>query len=292
MLITDETIDEYHGNPALSHGQLRDFSELGPRGFFLRHVRREAPRPSTKALRAGRAFETYLFEPQVFEEWFAAKPEDYSGRTNKWKDWCTEQELSGKIIVDRDDFLAFEHMRSALDECASARALLETGIYQPTWRIGWHGLPGVQSRPDFGNMEGCARSEYRPYTLDVKTTRKLAGLVSGRDVVTYGYHTQAATARIASELPECIHYLLAFEKAFPCRAMVLEVSREFVNIGEDWAMGELAKIAEHYESDYWPLTVSDSAVVEPPVWLLRQHDARFEADVEQGEAVEPEQGAA
>lgn len=288
MLIVGEDLDHYHSHPACSHSKLRDFDSLGPKGYYLRHVKREQPRPDTKALRAGRAFETYLTEPETFKAWFVVKPEDYNGRTNKWKDWATEQELSGKTILDRDDFLAFEHMAKAVRECSSAMALLEAGVAQPTFRIDWGGLPGVQSRPDFANIEGCPRSDFRPYTLDLKTTKQLSDITTGRAIVKFGHHTQAAMARIACQEPECVSYLLAVEKAFPCRAVIVEIERTFVNIGEDWALSTLARLAEHYETDHWPLTVDDSVVVSAPRWLLAEYDAQFSddpGDVEEGEAV-------
>lgn len=274
MRIDDCDIEAYHASNVLSHSKLKDFADLGPKGFYLRHVKRADPRPDTKALRAGRAFETYFFERAEFEAWFAVKPEAHNGRTNKGKDWVTEQEMSGKTILDRDDFAAFEHMSAAIRECASAMALLEQGFYQPTYRVKWAGTPGLQSRPDWCNEEGCARSDFRPYTLDFKTTRNLNDITTGRGVVKYGYHTQAAVARTAAEIPDCVSYLLVAEKAFPCRVVVVELDRMFVNIGEDWTYRTMTQIAEHYSADHWPLTTEDSVVVGPPAYLLAEHDAQ------------------
>ncbi len=289
MLITDETIEQYHANPALSNSKLKDFDSLGPKAYYLRYVRGGAEKKDTAAFRTGRAFETYLLEPAVFEEWFAVKPEGHDGRKGPGKDWLKEQELAGKTVIDRDDWESFEFMARAIrEECQSAVELLANGIYQPTWRIDWPGVPGLQSRPDWGCEEGCARSDWKPYTLDVKTCRKLDLLISGKDIITYGYHKQAAIARLASEQGEAVHYLLAAEKEFPRRAMIIEISRTFVNIGEDWATYQLSKLADHYEADHWPLTVDDSIVVEPPTWLLRQYDEEMERATAAEAAAEPD----
>lgn len=277
-LILDLPMDAYQGDAAVSHGKLRDFEQLGPKGYWLRHVRGEAPRPDTKALRNGRAFETYLLDAPRFQEWFAVKPEGHKGTTNEGKRWVAEQEAAGRTIIDRDDFVNFEHMKRAIDDCGAAKSLLEGCAYQPTWRTAWPGIPGVQARPDLANTSGCPMSDYRGYSVDLKTTRALDDLTTGRSIVKYGYHSQAATVRIASEGEIDVHYLLAVEKAFPCRAVVIEISRVFVDIGERWAATTLERLATHYEADFWPLVEHDTLVVEPPPWLLNQHLATVEDD--------------
>lgn len=277
-LLVDEDISDYHAHESVSHSKLRDFDQLGPKGFYLRHVRREAPRADTKALRNGRAFETFLCEPKRFDEWFVVKPADYKGTEKKWKAWVEAEEASGKTVIDRKDHAAFEHMESAIRECGAASALLEGSTYQPTWRREWAGLPGLQARPDWANMGGCPFSDYRPFTLDLKTTRALDDLTTGRSIVKYGYHSQAATVRLASEQTDMAHYLLAVEKAFPCRAVVIEVSRVFVDIGERWARATMERLSEHYSADFWPLVAHDSLLVEPPAWLLNQHYEQVEAE--------------
>lgn len=271
-LILDEPIESYHSNPAISNSKLRDFDARGPRYYWMRHIRREIDRKDTVALRTGRALETYLFEPAAFAEWFVVKPVEFNGRKDVWKDWLTEQERSGKTVIEHKEFEAFEWMKKAIAECSTAQSLIEAATYQPSFRVPWSGLPGLQSRPDFGSVSGCPASDYRPFTLDLKTVRKLSDLTSGRSVANYGYHQQAAIAHIACEQPETVHYLLAAEKEAPQRAMVLELSPTFIHLGESWAHANLERLAEHYAADHWPLTIEDSMVVEPPAWMLRAFD--------------------
>lgn len=288
-LLLDEDLAAYHADPAVSNGKIRDFDQLGPKGFYLRHVRHEAPRKDAAALMAGRAFETFLFEPRLFDGHFAVKPQGCNFTKPEWKAWKKEQEAARRTIIDRDDFLAFEHMAAAVHDCGSARSLLEGCAAQPTWRTDWPGLPGLQSRPDMANLAGCPISDFRPYTVDLKTTRSLNELVEqkraadipvgGRSLIRYGYHTQAATVRMSSGVGDLVHYLIVAEKAFPCRAIVLELPPVFVDIGERWVIEKIAELADHYQSDHWPLTREDLIVVQPPAWLLAQHAANdFDED--------------
>lgn len=283
MLITDETIEQYHAHKAVSHSKLRDFDTRGPRYYLLRWISGALKGPDSAAFRSGRAFETFLFEPTNFDAWFAVKPENYDGRKLDGKAWKTANEASGKVIVERADFASFEYMAKAIRECATASMLLEGATYQATRRIPWEGLPGLQSRPEFWNPEGCPASGFRPYTLDLKTTRSLSEITSGRSILNYGYHSQAGIARLCSEDPNTAHYLIVAEKALPNRAMVVELSETFVRLGESWARGALCRLAEHYGADYWPLTTQDSMVVEPPAWALRVDEIEDEPTEDENE---------
>jgi len=271
-IIRNESIEDYHGNVATSHSQLRDYAKRGPRYFWMKHREGSVPSEAKKAFDEGQAFEHFLFEPGLFEAEVAVKPEGFDGRTKAGKEWNRANE--NKLTIDHDAMRSFEWMRGAVESHGTAKAMIDACEQQVTFR---GQLPGLtfetQARPDLVSFEGCKETDFEPFTLDLKTTLTLDKLTSGRGVIEFGYHTQVGMFDLHIRNTEdrtegpLRHYLLAVEKQMPHRAMVIQLSPTFVAKGRFWCQEQLVSLGEHIDSDHWPLTIEDEIVLEPPEWL-------------------------
>lgn len=278
MITHDLPIDEYLASTRASHHKLRTLATKGARGYYIAHEQRAHTPDDTKAYLAGRAMEDALQRPDEYAARYIAKPAGMSFATKPGKEWRAEQEAKGLAIVDGDDAHAIEALLGTLGSCPIARALMAAAAPQATVyhdadavRGRW-AVPGIQSRPDWLCLEGCAASEWRPYALDLKTTITLPKIESGRTICSYGYHRQAAMVRLCLELEGVDvsgfrYLLLGAEKAFPFRWRVVELPTALIDAGERWCEQQLAQLADHYATGEWPLVESEITVADVPSWL-------------------------
>ena len=277
MISTDMDIDSYLAAKRASHHKLRTLASKGPRAYYIAHEQHLHVDDDTKAYLAGRAMEDALQRPSEYLARYVAKPEGMSFATRDGKAWRTEQETRGLSIVDGEDARAIESLLQTLDVCHTAQRLMadatpQATIYHDDTVRGRWDIPGIQSRPDWLCLEGSAASAWRPYALDLKTTRSLSDLCSGRAIVKYGYHRQAAMVRLCLEyegvdVSGFRYLLLGAEKAFPHRWSVIEVPEQLIDVGERWCVEQLGRLAQHYATGEWPLVLSEIVVADVPAWL-------------------------
>jgi hypothetical protein len=277
MISTDLEIDAYLASKRASHHKLRTLATKGARGYYIAHEQRKHSEDDTKAFRTGRAFEDALQRPAEYKARYIAKPEGMSFATKDGKAWRAEQEAASLSIVEGEDARAIEALLGTLESCPTAQRLMadatpQVTIYHEDVVRGRWDIPGIQSRPDWLCLEGSAASAWRPYAYDLKTTKSLADLCSGRAIVKYGYHRQAAMVRM------CLDYegvdvsgfrylLLGAEKGFPHRWGVIEVPQQLIDVGQRWCEAQLDRLAEHYATGEWPLVSSEVLVADVPAWL-------------------------
>ncbi len=277
-------ITSYHSAQYLSTHKLKDFASKGPRYYAARHVTNKYPKaPDTEALVFGRCFEDLVYGLPITDS-FIMKPEGMSFATKEGKAWRAEAEATGKAIVAADDFEAMQMMRESLLENETAMAMIRACEKQTTFRCEYEGTPGLQSRPDWDSASGCLESGYAPFTLDLKSTQTLQKITSGRGIVEYLYHAQAAicqyTARKNQRDVRC--YLLAVEKVMPYRAQVVEVTPDWLAVGWQWCERQLEKLAKHYATNEWPRVTQEMVELPPvPEWATRVDSAN---DDEEGAA--------
>lgn len=271
------SIHDYHASKRVSSSRLRTFEQKGARGYYIAHEQREWTPDDTAAFRTGRAAEDALQRPDDYRSKYIAKPDGMSFSTREGKVWRTERQAEGLTILDTDDARAIEALAQTLDECPTARALMQAGAQQPSILhdqvARWPAVPGVQARPDWLCLEGCPASEWRPFVLDMKTTSTLAQLATGRSIIKYSYHRQAAMVRLCLELEGVDttglrFLLLGAEKAFPHRWRVIEIPVELVDDGHHWCVRQLEKLNEHYELGEWPLVETEIVTADVPAWLV------------------------
>lgn len=286
MITVELTIEDYLASKRVSHHKLRTLATKGARAYKIAHEQKAHTEEDTKHYLAGRAIEDCLQRPSDFTTKYVVKPDGMSFATKEGKAWKAEQLASGKEILDGGDAKACQQLIETLQVCDTARALIAGATQQVTVLHdaipGFPALPGVQSRPDWLSLNGCAASEWRPYSLDLKSTRSLALLSNYKQVMRHGYHRQAAITRICLEL-EGIDtsgfqwLLLAAEKAFPYRWGVRAMPPALVEDGYRWCMRHMHALERYYATDEWPLVESEVLMIEAPEWLEP-------VDEEEGEA--------
>lgn len=270
-IIRGLSLEDYIASPHVSHTGLRDFVALGPRGFFLRHVHRSNTRQQTPAMGMGQTFEDILterWEPVVKPtEMLSTVKGKTLGKMVKWnanQTDCKKWLADNPGAISRDEYDNLMRMRDSVMANQTARELLERAEEQVTLRVPFEGLPGLQSRPDWMLLE---HAKYGPTYIDLKKVQTLPRFRK-YGVHDYGCNTQAGLCEhVLTRLgvTGTTYYLLAVEEAFPNRAVLQRLTPYTVATGELWCMDRCRELAEHYESDHFPSTISDVEDLDAPV---------------------------
>lgn len=274
-ILRDETIEQYHANPAISKSTCKDFEAYGPLGMIQRK-RGEIKRPDTEAFRVGRFLDALL----TGDDWqtrYVIRPEGVDGRTKAGKEWRARAEADGLELVSIEDAAWARDAREAIMSIPEAAEAIKASTPQVSFRAQLDEYPSiqVQSRPDWWVEDGLLRSDFEPLFPDLKTTSDLAGLVSGRGVYAYGYDMQAALVRMtagACGIAPTRHELIAVTKVMPCQAAVITLGEDWLEIGERRVRAILARINACAETNHWPRTESPVVVAGVPGWLARERE--------------------
>jgi hypothetical protein len=266
-------IESYHASSLVSHSKLGDFASRGAAYYHALHVARTEKRdPPSDAMVFGQLFEDSIQRPEQVEANYVVRPEGLDLRTKDGKAW--KDSAAGKSIISADDHATIMAMRQSTSENRTAVDMIRVCKQQPTItfeHLDVPRIPGLQARPDWISMDGCAYTGFRPFVLDLKTTSDLARLASGRAVTDYKYHSQFAMTRFglcANGIDDAAYYLLAVEKQRPHRCQVIEVTAPWLDAGERWCMATLRKLEQHYARNEWPRV--DAEAIElpaPPPWV-------------------------
>lgn len=275
MIVDDIDISDYHRSPRVSAHKLKTLQSKGPRGYYMAHVQGSWREADKDAYVVGRALEDRLQRPTFFDAHYAHKPEGMNFSTKEGKAWKAERLAEKKEILDADDVATIATLVETLDQSPKAQALIAAAQAQLSIvhkETPWASLPGLQARPDWLCLKGCAESEWRPFSLDLKSTLTLPELSSGRSILKYGYHRQAACVELCLQLEGVDvsgfrHLLLAAEKAFPHRWRVVELPPRLVAYGMRWVVERLAELEGYYERGEWPLVESEFVTADVPSWL-------------------------
>lgn len=287
-IIYDLPIAEYHDQIARwSHSRFRDFVRLGARYAFERYITRTIERKETEPMRIGTAFEVLVQQGDAaFESLIYHQRED--GR--KIKAQLDSAKAAGLLIIKGEAYAQMQGMRASLFDCADGMELIEPADMQVTITGDAFGLP-MQSRPDWLNLEGLARTDYRPYTVDLKTCDNL-DLLRGdaSKLFQLGYHTQASLARALlrdNGYAESEHYLFAVEKQGAHRSALIRLRPELL----DWADLYYAKyaplLADCIRKNAWP-RAEPTCEVGVPRWAASNTNAQVDELYETDESDEEE----
>lgn len=298
MIRDDITIDAYHDGSNVSHSKIITFDELGPLGYFGRHVSKNAPRSETAPMRKGQRFEDFLmgWEPEVFpfeladpapepkkwnanrkacKAWLAEHPDEtppelladpvaeakpWDGKRTVCRAWADEHPLA----ISQAQLDTFTRMRDAVMGNATARAYIELAQAQLTVTCDYPGLPGLQTRPDF-----LVRDSFLGHAdVNLKMTADYNAF--HRRIRQFHHDTQAGLAShvyASNGMHDVRMWWLVVEEQYPHRAQLVPIGPTTLATGERWCLKRLDDLAEHYEADHWPLTVSDVAdEYDQPVW--------------------------
>ena len=201
-------------------------------------------------------------------------------------DWASVMRLASVLgaressapqeVLDADDMLTVQTLLETLEQSPIAQGLIaaatpQLSIVHDSVEAYPH-LPGMQARPDWLCLEGCPESDFCPFTLDLKSTLTLPELSSGRSVIKYGYHSQAANVEQllryeGVDVSGMRHFLLGAEKSFPHRWRVIELPRQLVFAGDAWCKRQLSELNGCYARGEWPLVPTELVMADVPAWL-------------------------
>lgn len=254
MISYDVTIDDYHASDHVSASKLSTYERQGPWAYWMRHVRHDRPAPSSEAFDVGRAFEAALCGEPIHEFPPVDIPRTGKGSRTGMSAWRASVQMGGHIPLDDSYAPFFEHGVAHVLANRVARRLIESSRAQPTIRMEWPGLPGVQSRPDWYD-------DFANVAPDLKTTADLAAFDS--QIWRYRYHRQAAMVDVCLG-ESCAHPLIVVEKAWPYRCEVVWLPDELVNYGAAETREALERLRRHYESGEWPQVVTEERTARVP----------------------------
>ena len=282
-IISNESIDAYHANPALSNSKVSVFLDGGPELYRQRFVAKTLPHPEpTDAMMLGQQIDTLVTESrELFAQRYLIKPQGMSFATTAGKNWKAEHGLAGKPIIAWDDWLMMEQVEKAIQEHPLFPVLVHPKIRsQVTVRaeISSFGF-GLQSRPDWLSMTPCEISDGLPYSINLKTTADWTDWFdesdptsqkAGSPVYNYGYHRQAALDQwvlAQTDLGETRHFLLVAEKQAPYRVGVVQLTEEYLEAGFYEINADLERLKACYASNTWPKQPTGVVKLGPPKWL-------------------------
>lgn len=279
-ILTDVSIAEYHAQTTrCSHSRFRDFVTKGPRFFFEKYIAKTIPHAPTEAMIMGDLLETLV---QQGDAAFEAKVYHQREDGRKIKPQLDAARGAGLHILKADAYTRLQAMRASLLDCTDGMELVEPADMQATITGDAFGLP-MQSRPDWLNLEGLARWNYRPYTVDLKKCADLDGLRGDASkLFFYGYHTQAALARALlrnNGYEESEHFLLAVEEQGAHRSTLIRLRPELLDWADQYFLKYAPALEQCLRTNAWP-RVEPTCEVGLPRWVTNTNasDEIYEAD--------------
>jgi hypothetical protein len=268
----------------LSTSKLKVFADRGPRAFAAKYItRKHAEEADSDALIVGQILEDAVQGRAFDKAAYWVKPDGFKFNSAANKAIRDEQLALGKRIVSEADLAMIELMRESVVSNETALDMIRGCDKQATIRMPYGSTPGLQSRPDWSSKFGCAASGFEPYSVDLKSTRSLGKMLSGRGVLEYRYDAQGALVRegmrAALDAEITRHFLLCVEKAAPFRAVVVELDAAWLDVGWRWCSRQLGKLERHYATCDWPRVTAELVrLPAPPAWA--DADNSFDDDEE------------
>ena len=274
----NETIEQYHANPAISHSKLECYRRR-PALYFKKYVAKTLPPPEdTSAFRLGSAVHCAVLEEKEFASRYVLKP-DCDRRTKEGKIQFAEfaAQHAGKTLLDADEMAQVVAMREAIAAHPLASQLLADGLPETTWRKEQpNALGALQCRTDWFSSLGCELSDGKPYALDIKTVESLdsdAFRNFERAAFNYGYHRQAGFyLPLINEIFQwsvAKMYYVAVEKCEPYGVAVYTLSDEAVAKGQDENIADLVRLKRSLETNDWPNIDPTLHELKLPAWYAK-----------------------
>ena len=274
----NETIEQYHANPAISHSKLECYRRR-PALYFKKYVAKTLPPPEdTSAFRLGSAVHCAVLEEKEFASRYVLRP-DCDRRTKEGKIQFAEfaAQHAGKTLLDADEMQQVVAMREAIAAHPLASQLLGDGLAETTWRKEQpNALGALQCRTDWFSSLGCELSDGKPYALDIKTVESLdsdAFRNFERAAFNYGYHRQAGFyLPLINEIFKwsvAKMYYVAVEKCEPYGVAVYTLSDEAIAKGQDENIADLVRLKRSLETNDWPNIDPTLHELKLPAWYAK-----------------------
>jgi hypothetical protein len=160
----------------------------------------------------------------------------------------------------------------------SARPILEVAVHREVSVFAE--VDGVPSRARFDALSGETRRGI--IAADVKTTDCATKTEFERSVAKWGYDLQAGhyeDVYLASEgRPVAEFYFIAVEKNAPYEVGVFLLPELWAQIGKQKAAEARRIYRECVESGVWPGYDTAIQYLDPPTWLVFDHETRYDSE--------------
>ncbi len=234
-MVTRETLEQYHRNPAIGSSMLKKILE-SPKRYKAEFIDKKIVRKETAALNFGSAIHLALLEPQIFLKRYAVEP-DVRRNTNVYKDWRDAVLASdpNAVIVSQDDMDNLQGMIESVLEHPKVSAMLRKGvpeqsIYQEVQVE--NGVIAAKVRPDWLHENGDI--------IDLKSCRDAGFSEFRRQAYELDYHVSAAFYHHVVELEYGKKdgrefWYVALEKTCPWDVAIYRANDLHLGRGEaDW----------------------------------------------------------
>lgn len=241
-IIRNQPISTYLSSERISAHKLKTLAELGPRGYYLTHISRIISKPRTPEMVFGSFFEDLIQRPATFKDEHLIRPPGLNmtetkkdPRVNAFKEISKTRDH-----IKHEEYEVMLEMAAAFAEHPEVMSLLHGAEQQVTLTGEMYGL-SCQSRPDWVHFAGCSLTDYRPYTLDLKTTDDITFFAYNAEKK-FSYDMQAAMVRHLMEengYPESAQFNIVVEKSLPHRVAVVEYRRATLDRVRDYKIEPL-----------------------------------------------------
>lgn len=190
--------------------------------------------------------------------------------------WESEQRANGLVPISPADALHIDAMAEAVLAHPTARHYFELASDREVSVFA--DVDGVPSRARFDALSPMDAAYM--VAVDLKTTDDATKAGFERSVAKWGYEVQqahyeavyeAATGRTIDDF-----VFVAIEKSGPHEVGVHKLPEVWVEMGKEKAEQARRIYAECTETGIWPGYAEDVTYLDPPTWLMFDHETRYE----------------
>jgi exodeoxyribonuclease VIII len=277
------TDKEYFASDAISASMIKT-ARQSLAHYYHEYVRpNRQPKQPTPAMILGTVLHTAFLEPEKLSDTVMVVPDGIDKRTKTGKDWYTEAEQSGKILIKHDDMQEIlSAVRSArsnplISDLYDSISLVETPIF-------WNGF---KAKPD-AIIEPCDAYP-NGAIIDLKSTVSASCIDFTNQAYKLGYHIQAAhycdgfmheyikDDLLKADPPKFI--FLAIEKTAPYLSQLFECSKTMLEVGITERNKLWNKIQRSYKSGEWEGYSDKIEKLDLPKWVKTGHESNDDNEV-------------
>lgn len=190
--------------------------------------------------------------------------------------WETEQRDAGFTPISPWEAAKVDAMAEAVLTHATARPIFEVAEHREV--SVFSDIDGVPVRARFDALSGETKNGV--YAADLKTCDDATPEGFGKSVAKWGYDVQEGhyeeTYEASEGRPIDQFFLIAVEKSGPYEVAVHRLPTMWVEMGKKKAAEARRIYKECTESGVWPGYDTEIQFLDPPTWLVFEHEARYE----------------
>lgn len=262
MIKHDLPFADYLNSPGISASQIKILSDC-PRKYKHFIVDKNQP-VDTPAMKFGRAFHTYVLEPELFAEEYMIK-DKVKGCGPVWKE--KEEALCGKTILFSSELDDIQKMKESLLSNGDIAPYLNS--FEPEVSMFWS-LDKIECR---GRADGIKKNGGKVAIFDIKTTLDASPDGFSREIFKRKYDMQAAFymdgyEKITGIMPE-VFLFFAVEKSAPFleHAFALPKDCDAISRGRSKYKEALREYEFCKENNKWERGYGEATSVIVPPWV-------------------------